>query len=171
MNSKERVQMALQHKEPDRVPVYASFVPEAINSLKSHLNIFDTDEMLLELGNDMVMVAHGFATGYYLKDSNEYYDDWGCKWRYYNNDSGRYPEIVKRPLSDKSQIYSYTIPDPREPDQYESTNTTISKYGKENWIVACIACSIFECAWGLRGLDELLIDLIEDSDFVGMLMD
>ena len=28
MNSKERMQIAMEHKEPDRVPYMATFVPE-----------------------------------------------------------------------------------------------------------------------------------------------
>ncbi len=171
MYPKERVYTALHHTEPDRVPMYASFVPEAIDKLRSYLNISDTDELLLELGNDMVMVAHGFAAGYYASDKEEYYDDWGCKWKYFSNSSGRYPEIVQRPLSDKSLISSYSIPDPDDPVQYEASARTIQKYGKENWIFGCIACTIFECAWGLRGLSELLLDMIEDKDFVHLLMD
>jgi uroporphyrinogen decarboxylase len=112
MDPKERVYTALHHMEPDRVPMYASFVPEAAEKLRSYFNIHDMDELLLELGNDMVMVAHGFAAGYYARDTEEYNDEWGCKWKYFSNSSGRYPEIVQRPLSDKSLNSSYSIPDP-----------------------------------------------------------
>lgn len=171
MNSKERVLTALNHQEPDRVPIFASYVPEEVTKIKAHFKKDDITEILLELGNDMIMVGHGFATSYYLKDDEEYYDDWGCKWRYFSNKSGRYPEVVERPLADKSKLDSYKIPDPHKPGQYAGSKAVIDKYGKDYWVFACIACSIFECAWGLRGLDELMMDMVEDEDFVNALMD
>jgi len=171
MNSKERVLMAVNHREPDRVPIFASFVPEEVKKINSYLKNNDTTECLIELGNDMIMVGHGFATSYYLKDDDEYYDEWGCKWKYFNNKSGRYPEVVERPLANKSKLDSYKIPDPHKPGRYDDSKAVIDKYGRDYWVFACIACTIFECAWGLRGLDELMADMIEDKDFVHALMD
>ena len=171
MNSKERILTALNHQEPDRVPVFASFVPEEIKKIKDHFKSEDITQTLLELGNDMIMVGHGFATSYYAKEDDEYYDDWGCKWKYFQNNSGRYPEVIERPLSDKTKLNSYRIPDPYNDEQYKGSKSVIEKYGKNYWVFACIACTIFECSWGLRGLDELMMDMVEDKDFVHELMD
>ena len=43
MNSRERVEMALNFEQPDRVPVFASFVPEIDQRLRTELNITDAD--------------------------------------------------------------------------------------------------------------------------------
>jgi uroporphyrinogen decarboxylase len=171
MNSKERVNLTVNYIEPDRVPVYASYVPEEASKLKAYFRNDDFDEVLLELGNDMVQLGYGFLNGYYLKEDDEYYDDWGCKWKYFENASGRYSEIIEHPLEDKTRLDSYKIPDPEEPGQYEHGRQIIQKYGRDYWIFACIACSMFESSFGLRGLDNLLMDMVEDKDFVHALFD
>ena len=38
MNSKERVLMAVNHMEPDRVPIFESFVPEEVKKINAYFN-------------------------------------------------------------------------------------------------------------------------------------
>ena len=52
MNSRERVETALNFGQPDRVPVFASFVPEIEQRLRSEFGISDVDVGVV-LGNDM----------------------------------------------------------------------------------------------------------------------
>ena len=39
MNSRERVKIALEHREPDRVPVTASFTPEFAQRLRNYFGL------------------------------------------------------------------------------------------------------------------------------------
>ncbi|MEW5785138.1 MAG: uroporphyrinogen decarboxylase family protein [Bacillota bacterium] len=170
MNSKERVRTALSFAEPDRVPVSAAYVPEISKRLRTVVGDGEPD-LGVALGNDLVLTAHGFATGYYLEEDDEYYDEWGCKWKYFQNKTGSYPEIIERPLQDETMLDSYRIPDPYIDSRYETSNEIIAQYGKDFWIVGAIPCSIFEAAWGLRGLDTLLMDMVCNKDFAHALMD
>lgn len=127
--------------------------------------------MFLQLGNDMIMLGYGFLTGYYMKEDEEYFDDWGCKWKYFYNATGRYPEIIERPLDDKKNLDHYQIPDPHKPEIYTEGKRIINRYGRNFWIFGCICCSAFESSFGLRGFENLLSDMAEDPDFVHALMD
>jgi uroporphyrinogen decarboxylase len=68
---KERVIKAINHEEPDRVPIYFTITPQVSEKLSQHLGISEythTDsphaenrisytELLLELGNDVVGIG------------------------------------------------------------------------------------------------------------------
>ncbi len=170
MNSKERVLTTLTYEEPDRVPISATYVPEIAGRLRVVLGDEEPD-LGVALGNDLVLTAHGFATGYYLKEENEYVDEWGCRWRYVAHKTGSYPEIYERPLDDETMLDSFKIPDPSLESRYDSSRETIDRYGSSHWIVGSIPCSIFEAAWGIRGLEKLLLDMVDNKDFAHTLMD
>ncbi len=170
MNSKERVKIALSFEEPDRVPVSADYVPEIRKKLRQRVGPEEID-MGVAMGNDMIITTYGFCADYYLKEEPEYYGEWGCKWKYFQNPSGSYTEIVERPLENEKKLDSYKIPDPYDERRYEPSRQIIEKYGKDYWIVGAIPCTIFEVSWGLRGLDEFMMDMVSNKDFAHTLMD
>ena len=65
MISKERVARALSRQQPDRVPVYADFVPGIHQKLKEKLGIQSEPELSIALGNDMLLTGHGLGTNNY----------------------------------------------------------------------------------------------------------
>mgnify|MGYP000132516157 CR=1 FL=1 len=171
MNSKERVKVALAFEEPDRVPVSADYVPEIRKKLRQRAGDEEEVDVGVAMGNDMVITSHGFCNGYYLKDTPEYYDEWGCKWKYIQNPTGSYTEVIERPLEDEKKLNSYKIPDPYNEERYNSSKQIIDRYAKDYWIVGAIPCTIFEVSWGLRGLDKFMIDMLSNKDFAHELMD
>ena len=64
MNSRERVEMALNFEAPDRTPIFASFVPEIEERLRTAFNISDAD-VGVALGNDMVKCCAGMEMSFY----------------------------------------------------------------------------------------------------------
>ena len=81
MTSKERLQTALEHEEPDRVPFMATFVPEMELALKKryarelreiHANVEmkyqGMNELDILFGHDMLLLTYGLSTGYYRVD-------------------------------------------------------------------------------------------------------
>ena len=160
MNSKERVRTSLAFMEPDRVPISAAFVPEVTSKLRREVGDKEPD-LGAALGNDLVLIPQGYSTGYYLKDADTYTCEWGCKWRKIKNSTGVYTEVCERPLENEPEkLPSYKIPDPYDETRYDAARDTISRYGADHWISGAIPTTIFECAWGLRGLDNLLMDMI-----------
>ena len=76
MNSRERVQTALNFEQPDRTPVFASYVPEIEQRLREHAEISDVD-LGVALGNDMVKDCVGLERSFYGQPEPQYTDDWG----------------------------------------------------------------------------------------------
>ena len=174
MNSKERVRIALSKKTPDRIPVYADFVPGVTKKLKDHMKIYSEPELSIALGNDMLLTGHGISTSYYLKEEDEYICEWGCRWKYFTNATGRHSEIVIHPLEedeDGSQTKNYKIPDPYDESRYEGSKRLIEKYGDEYWIVGSIPCSIYEASWYLRGMQKFMEDMCLNKEYANGLMD
>jgi len=80
MTSRERIFIALDHREPDRVPIHADFTPEAAEKLSAHLKLRDAtaeaysgkvSELPLVMGHDLLVAWHGIATSYYASDDEE----------------------------------------------------------------------------------------------------
>ncbi len=171
MNSKERVRAALDFVEPDRVPFSAAFVPEIASKLREEVGYQEPD-LGAALGNDVVCIPQGFANGYYLKDEDTYTCEWGCKWRRVENNTGEYTEVYERPLEDHPErLGSYKAPDPYDDSRYDAARELMARYGGDHWITGAIPTTIFECAWGLRGLDNLLTDMLINKEFAHALMD
>lgn len=170
MKPRDRVAMTLNFEEPDTVPIWAEYVPEVRDRLRK---IVGTEELDLgvAMGNDLVCVSHGFVNGAINEVDEEYIDAWGCRRKKIYTGNSIYNEIVERPLANPSNLIDYKIPDPINELNYILTRKIIDKYNKDYWIGGSIRQSIFECAWGLRGMEELIIDMIDNKDFVHELMD
>jgi len=171
VNSKERVETALNFGQPDRVPVFASFVPEIEQRLRSTFGISDLDVGAV-LGNDMVKCCAGMEMSFYGQPKPEYVDAWGIRWRYVKNDSGVYTEIAEHPLAgDMAKLDAFDIPDPLEDSQYEDFRVKKELYGHEKWMIGSSQISIFEACWYLRGLDTFLMDMALEPGYCETLMD
>lgn len=171
MKSRERVLSAIQHEEPDRVPICATYVPEIEAQLTAKYR--PKGDLGVALGNDMVKIASGLENSFYYSDDPEYNCPYGITWRNIRNQTGHFTEICRHPLAgDSVQIESYQVPDPATAtDVLDAARTAIQRYGKEKWIIGSCQCSVFEAAWYLRGLDTFLMDLAMEEDYVDVLLD
>jgi len=102
MTSKERVKIALNFEQPDRVPVFATYVPEIEKILRESTGIKEPD-LGAALGNDMIKDCVGLECSFYGQPEPEYIDDWGITWHYVRNDFSVFTEITDHPLAGKSQ--------------------------------------------------------------------
>ncbi len=173
MNSKERVQRALTKNNPDRVPVFADYVPEVKERLYKYFNTRDYYDICVKLGNDMLLSGAGISTSYY-GEGDEYTCDWGCKWKYFENSQGSYTEIVEHPLADDEdgkKLAEYKIPNPESEKVYMPARKLVEKYGKTHFIGTSVACSIFEAGWYIHGLEETIMDMASNPDYANALFD
>ncbi len=95
MKHRERVQIALNHEQPDRCPMQISFTPEFAERLKTDLAMQDraltvahdreghnphgggnTYDLERALGEDMLLTSVGWANSYY-QAGETYTDEWG----------------------------------------------------------------------------------------------
>ncbi|UCB51548.1 MAG: hypothetical protein JSV10_06005 [Candidatus Zixiibacteriota bacterium] len=182
MNSKERVFTVLDHKPADRVPVTNRYTPEIAAELARIVGVTSPDSFDLEvaLGHDMLCTKEiGIVNAYSIdcsrKVGHEYIDDFGMVKRLVPYEGGAYLEIVKNPLEHLDAWSSYRLPDPdQQPTlqkQYAEYEKSIAQYGDTHAIVGGVTCTVFEGAQMLRGISRLMVDLIDNEDFVNELMD
>jgi uroporphyrinogen decarboxylase len=188
LTSKERMQVTMDHKEPDKVPLQATFVPEVDKLLRKKYEKEITDikgkttekyqgmtELDVLFNHDMLLLTYGISTGYYRDTPDDtYYDEWGIKWKKIPyktlNGIGSYTEIIEFPLADDKKIGNYVPPDPEDEDMGYAEEI-IKYYGKDYYICGIIDCSIFEALKYLRGITKSLIDLIANKDIAHKIMD
>lgn len=183
MYPKERVLTALEHKKSDRVPVTNRFTPEIAGQLARILAIDSRDSFDLEvgLGHDMLVTKEiGLVNAYSIEgnrkvDDHHYIDDFGITKKIVNYQGGSYVEIVGNPLEDLNKFSLYKFPDPDKQEilktQYASYRKGIEKYGNTHAIVGGVTCTIFEGVEMLRGMERIMMDLVENPDFIEELMD
>jgi uroporphyrinogen decarboxylase len=185
MKPRERVEMVLNHEEPDRCPMQISFTPEFASRLRRDMELQgkavhnphgggNTYELERALGQDMLLTSVGWANSYYM-DNKPYVDEWGIGWTVqpYKTPfgTGHYTEITSHPLADDDAISRYRPPDPNRPELYADAAQVIRDFKDEYWIVGVTVTTIFEAAWALRGLEQIMIDMMVDPDLADHLLD
>jgi uroporphyrinogen decarboxylase len=190
MKHRERISAALNHQEADRCPMQISFTPEFASRLEAELKTQAADgkgEMShnphgggntywleRQIDQDMLLTSVGWANSYY-QEAGEYTDEWGIGWRSQEYETaygrGRYTEIAHHPLADDGAIESYRPPDPDRPELYTEAARVIRAYRDEYWIVGVTVTTIFETAWALRGLEQIMVDFVVNPDLVERILD
>jgi uroporphyrinogen decarboxylase len=185
MRPRERVEMALNHEVPDRCPMQISFTPEFADRLRRDMELQgqavhnphgggNTYELERALGEDMLLTSVGWANSYYMEDK-PYVDEWGIGWTVHPYKTpfgtGHYTEIVSHPLAEDAAISRYQPPDPGRPELYADAERVIRDFRSEYWIVGVTVTTIFETAWALRGLEQMLVDMVVNPDLAEQLLD
>ena len=186
MKPRERVEATLSHRRPDRCPFFVSFTPEFAERLKKDLNLIDSPEshnphgggnlyqLETALDQDLLVTSVGWANSYY-QEPCDYTDEWGIGWRSVQYQTaygtGRYTEVVDHPLADDEAVESYQSPDPERPELYQEARKTLDKFQDDYYICGGVVTTIFETGWALRGLERLLLDLLEKPDLAEIILD
>lgn len=162
MKKREVVKRVLGFQEIPYVPWHFKFTFEAKEKLLEYLNGNDIEDYLqnhiLELGNDV-----GFFE--YLGD-NFYKDVFGVVWdRSIDKDIGS----VKGTILPEPTLKGYCFPDPLDQRFYEDIPEKIAKFS-DRFRLFAIGFSLFERAWTMRGMENLLTDFCTNPDFVHELM-
>ena len=181
MTHKERLLTAINHEEPDRVPLCAWYTPEAEKKLLHHLGIeSEQTETYKAAGGPLpILMDHDFliswigpCTSYYSDPAEEYTDEWGIGWKWFRNAAGgSYTEMVRHPLADIIDPSQFSLPDFTREDRYAGACRLVADYGKEYGIMGGCACTLFELAWYLRGMEQVMADMISNKDFMHAYLD
>lgn len=163
MTKREVIKMVLDGKKPPYVPWSFKFTQEPKEQLQAYYGVEGLDPILgnhiLQLGNDI-----GFFD--YLGD-NRYRDVFGVVWdRSIDKDIGDVKTIV---LPEPS-LKGYTFPDPLDPRFFDNIESEISAK-PDMFRCFQIGFSLYERAWTMRGMENLLMDFILNPDFVHELLD
>jgi uroporphyrinogen decarboxylase len=102
LSPKERVLTSLEHREPDRVPLFYRSIPEVDERLKRDLNLPDDEALLRHLDIDFRWVEPRYV-GPSLEiegKPNRKRNIWGVEYEHVKTEAGSYWGAVKETLKD-----------------------------------------------------------------------
>jgi len=192
MNSRERVLLALEHKEPDRVPIdfgglVSSLHHEAYRRLLDYLGlpageipIMDTFQQIVDPAPALKKMFHADVVGLFPHDSADYEfkldpatdsfaDEWGVVYR--RPPGGYWYDLAGHPLQDGTieELNAFRFPDPRDPNRVkglaDEANELMQNTDKALMIHAPIG-GVFEQSYWMRGLEALFTDMAFNKRYV-----
>ena len=199
MTSRERVWAAVNHQEPDRVPLdigggnSTTMVVESYERLKQHLGfraptqemskVFRLarldEEVMQRLGSDCrpLLMKGPLYWASPPSPPDTFVDIWGITWRKVRYGNGCYYwELAGHPLAeaDIADLDRHPWPDTDDPGYtYGLADEARDLY--ENTDYAIMADPIFKSFWELgymlRGLELFLVDLVTAPEFVTALLE
>ena len=191
LNSRERVTLALSHQDTDKVPADLGGLATTIRTvglyqrLRSHLglpslnkvrhfldeHIIPDDDLLTALKIDTRYVRTGAARNWRRQKLDQYtiLDEWGTTWR--KPPHFIYASMIDNPIKEPTinALQRHTFPDPEDPGRYEGLKERTRKLHEEtNYAIVAdypSGAGIFDQAWRLRGMSELLLDMMVNTEF------
>lgn len=166
MDSRQRVTAALQHRQPDRTPYTIGFTQKAFARMLEH----PQGERYLELiDNDIVSLGAGPGPLDRWLSETVHQDEFGVQWdRSVDRDIG----VVCNCLLPERDLSALRLPDPHAPEKFADLAQRVAQArAAGKFVVFSIGFSLFERAWTLRGMERLLVDMLEAPGFVDELLD
>ncbi len=174
MTGRERVKAALDHRETDRVPRllygevigYVPAIEHLLNKKCAPLPPRDYFKMDLTglVPNPTRLTLDRFAP-WYGKNADEAVnsgeiDEWGVRWK-----KGSYFHFARihsplKAAKDLGTIKKFPLPDLDQAYRFDGLKEKVDKFHKNGFAVAALAGSVFEQSWFLRGMDTLMVDMI-----------
>lgn len=189
MTPRERVLTALNHEEPDRVPLFVgpsgatTMLASGYEKLKAHMGIRGKptrwisktmqyvcmdEEVLVRLGSDARSLVPGPAESALRKDISAdcFVDDWGVQWR--RSPGSLYFEATDPPLRHATidDLDRYAWPNLTPPGRFDGLVDEAKAIQQAGYATVLVAgLTLFEQAYIMRGLDTILMDVAADPEF------
>jgi len=158
MTKREVVRTALEHRRPPYVPWHASFTKEAREKLAEHFGERSPNEIL---DNHLMWLGGVFASSTDVGDGC-IRDHFGVVWdRSVDQDIG----VVKGCVLPEPTLAGYELPAPAGAEAFRRMGEQIEQYG-DGFRVFPIGFSLYERAWTLRGMTNLMMDFHDHPEFV-----
>ncbi len=162
MTKRDVVYAVLEGRRPPYVPWNIGLTKEAREKLQAHYGDVDLETVLgnhfLRLGSDI---------GFFEDLGNDRVRDvFGVVWdRSVDKDIG----IVEGCVLAEPTLDGYDFPDPLDPRFFADIPARIAQHG-DRFRVFQIGFSLYERAWTLRGIPNLMLDFYDHPDFVDELL-
>ncbi len=162
MTKREVIRCVLDGKQPPYVPWNLGFTKEAREKLERH---FGTADLEPALQNHLLGL--GAEIGFFEDIGGDGVRDvFGVVWdRSVDKDIG----IVKGCALPEPTLRGYEFPDPRDPRFFADIPGKLARHG-DRWRVFQVGFSLYERAWTLRGLENLMMDFLDHPQFVHELL-
>ncbi|MBN2211616.1 MAG: hypothetical protein JW709_09500 [Sedimentisphaerales bacterium] len=162
ISKREIVKLSLGHKDVPYVPWSCTFTKESLEKLQTHFNSEDVDSII---GNHICWL--GKPEGVFIDIGNYRVQDYfGVIWdRSIDKDIG----VVEGTLLPEPIMSHYKFPSPHNKVFFEGIDEIIA-CNKDRFLVYPLGFSLYERAWTLRGMENLLVDFMINPDFAQELL-
>jgi uroporphyrinogen decarboxylase len=156
MTKREVVRLVFEGKKPPYVPWSFGFTHEATEKLRAHFG-----GTMPELGNHLLGLGSG--VGFFDDLGNgQFRDVFGVVWdRSVDRDIG----VVRNCVLPEPSLDRLRLPDPRDPRFFRNIPELLHRHG-DRFRVFNIGFSLYERAWTLRGMENLMMDFYDHPQFV-----
>lgn len=164
MTPREVVKTALRGEAPPYVPWSFRFTKEPHDMLCRHFGVA-AEDLDIHVGNHFCEL--GSDIGFFEYIGNDHFKDvFGVVWdRSVDKDIGI---VAEAPLKEAT-LEGFSFPDPLDDRFFEDIESKIERQ-PDIFRVFCLGFSLFERAWTLRGMENLMMDFIEEPEFVEELL-
>ena len=161
MTKREIVTHVLQGKKPPYTPWSFRFTEEPETALCKHYGC-KKDDLIAYTGCHILEL--GSPIGFFEDLGNDHYKDvFGVVWdRTMDKDIGMPASYL---LKETEDLEDYVFPNPLDPRFFGDIESKIAKF-PDRFRLFTLGFSLFERAWTLRSMEELLMDMIEEPEFV-----
>jgi len=159
MTKREVVRLVFSGQKPPYVPWHCQFTQEPWSMLVHHFGGEDAAEAAV----DNHILELGSAIGFFEEIGNDRLRDvFGVTWdRSVDKDIG----IVEGCVLPEPTLKGYSFPNPLDRRFFADIPEKIAKY-PDRFRVFYVGFSLFERAWTLRGMENLMMDFIDNPGFV-----
>ncbi|MBD3306229.1 hypothetical protein GF339_07555 [candidate division KSB3 bacterium] len=180
MNEKQRIKHYIHFESVETIPWQINYTSDIGHRLMQEFdlpvehhevlgkNIFAFNALEKFLGNHIVPYLRTRAVNS-VKEVKPgiWQDEWGVLWdRTIDKDIG----TPMNCLLEEMQFADLTLPDPDDPDRYAHL-TPIIEANSDRYLLARRTYCLFERAWSLRGMENLLMDFVLHPSFVHQLFE
>jgi uroporphyrinogen decarboxylase len=164
MNNHQRVIASLNHQQPDKIPFSIKFTHKAHQKMGAFYGDpgFDT-----KLGNCLTWLRTEPKGSWKEVSPNIWQDQFGVQWdRSIDKDIGN----VCNQLVTPETLKAYVFPDPDDPSRYADYGQILNQ-SEDAFNLTNLGFSLYERAWTLVGMENLMMMMITNKRFVHALLD
>jgi uroporphyrinogen decarboxylase len=161
---RERVIASLEHRQPDATPYHVTFTGPSRAAMAA---FYGDPGFESRLGNCLCALRTRLPDTDVPGRPGVQVDEFGVQWdRTVDTDIGT---VCNTPVTPEN-LPRYPFPDPAAPERFALFPARLKERG-ERFAIATIAFTLFERAWTLVGMENVLMAMIADKPFANALFD
>ena len=164
MTPRERVVASLEHRQPDATPYHVTFTVPAREQMAAW---YGDPDFEARLDNCLAVLRTRMPEKDVPGRPGIQVDEFGVEWdRTVDTDIG----TVCNTAITAEDFSGYRFPDPGDPRRFAHFPAELGKKS-DRFVVASIGFTLFERAWTLAGMENVLMAMISDKPFANTLFD
>lgn len=159
MTNRERITASLDHKQPDKILYCITFTQAAREKM---IELYNDPDFEAQLGNCFTIMSSEPEGSWKEARPDIWEDQYGVQWdRSVDKDIG----VPCNQLVTKDNMNDFQFPDPDDPSRYAQYESVI-KSDDDNFCVVDLGWTLFEKAWTLAGMENILMAMATDKEFL-----